>query len=114
MISNHDPYIFGTQLGNYILNISHCDGVNSGKRLIHKDKGWVGYQSAGNLQLAPFSTGECIGFLLGKLSQVQFFQGFLQTLLLFLSVYLQGLQDGQNILLNGKLRKYRGGLGQIT
>ena len=68
-----------SQVTDNVLDISHRQGVDAGKRLIQDDKVGGGDQGPGDLDPAPLTPGEGRGLLVGQVRNPQIGQQFLQA-----------------------------------
>ena len=102
------------QLENHLLYL--CDGnrIVRGEGLVHQQKLGARHERAGDLQPAPFAAREGKGLLLRDVSEVQLVEVVTHPLGAFAAGHAGGLNDRENVLLDGKLAKNRRFLGQVT
>ena len=114
MVSNQNADSPLSKKMNHPLNIGNRNRVNSGKRLIQKEKFRLQGKGAGNFRSAPLTAGKGKGLLLADSSNRKLVYQALKPVPLFTGrQILAGFQNRPDIFLNRKLSENRRLLRQV-
>src|SRR4030095_14537795 len=97
-----------------LLDLADGDGIDAGEGLVEQEVAWVGHERPGDLQPPPLAARQRVGLVPGQWGEVELSKEHSKPRLPLLLGEVHGLQDGEEILLDGELPEHRGLLGQVA
>ena len=114
MVGDENANIAVFQFPDNLLNVFHCDGVDTGKRLVEHDETGLDGKTTGDFASTTFATTQLVAFVLAHPAQAELADKALKLLQLIITWLACHLQYGEDVVLDTHLSKYRCLLGQIA